>query len=52
VSVDLVAVAADEPIARVGRTMLAAGVRHVVVCDGPRVVGVVSLDDVLDALLA
>jgi signal-transduction protein with cAMP-binding, CBS, and nucleotidyltransferase domain len=32
--------------------MLAAGVRHVVVFEGPRAVGVVCLDDVLDALLA
>jgi signal-transduction protein with cAMP-binding, CBS, and nucleotidyltransferase domain len=51
-SVELIRVAADEPIAAVGRTMLAAGVRHVVVFEGPRAVGVVCLDDVLDALLA
>ena len=51
-SADLLTAAADEPIAAVGRSMVGAGVRHVVVCDGARVVGVVSAADVLDALLA
>jgi signal-transduction protein with cAMP-binding, CBS, and nucleotidyltransferase domain len=51
-SVDLVVVDADEPISVVGRKMLAAGVRHVVVREDARVVGLVFLDDVLDALLA
>ena len=42
----------DERIAAVGRTMLIVDVGHVVVLDGFRAVGVVCLDDVLDALLA
>ena len=51
-SSELVTVEDGESIAAVGRTMLAACVRHVVVVDGPRALGVVRLDDVLDALLA
>ena len=51
-SSELVTADADAPIAVVGRTMVAAGVGHVVVLDGLRAVGVVCLDDVLDALLA
>lgn len=51
-SADLLTAAADAPIAVVGRSMVEARVRHVVVCDGARVVGVVSAADILDALLA
>jgi CBS domain-containing protein len=50
--VDLVTASATDPIAVVGRLMVRAGVRHVAVCDGSKVIGVVSMRDVLDALLA
>lgn len=51
-TVDLVTAEATDPIAAVGRLMVQSGVRHVVVRDGVRVIGVVSMRDVLDALLA
>lgn len=51
-TVDLVTAQATEPIADVGRLMVQSGVRHVAVRDGVRVIGVVSMRDVLDALLA
>jgi CBS domain-containing protein len=51
-SVDLVTASATDPIAVVGRQMVRAGVRHVAVRDGHKVIGVVSMRDVLDALLA
>ena len=38
-------------VAAVGRTMLGAGMRHVVVRDGAGVFNIVCLDVVLDALL-
>lgn len=49
---ELVTAGADAPIVIVGRAMLAAGVGHAVVRDGSRVLGVVGVDDVVDALLA
>ena len=51
-SVDLVSASATESIAVVGKLMIRSGVRHVAVRDGSRVIGVVSMRDVLDALLA
>ena len=51
-SVDLVASPATAPIADVGRLMVRSGVRHVIVRDGSQVLGVVSMRDVLGALLA
>ncbi len=51
-SVDLISASATESIAAVGNLMIRSGVRHVAVRDGSRVIGVVSMRDVLDALLA
>jgi signal-transduction protein with cAMP-binding, CBS, and nucleotidyltransferase domain len=48
---DLVAVAPTASIVEVGTRMLDSGIRHVVLEDGDRVVGVVSLRDVLRAML-
>jgi len=51
-SVDLITAAATDPIADVGKLMVQSGVRHVAVRDGSKVIGVVSMRDILDALLA
>jgi CBS domain-containing protein len=52
-SVDLVTAASTESIASVGRLMIDAGVRHVAVRgDDGRITGLVSIRDVLDAVLA
>jgi CBS domain-containing protein len=52
-SVDLVTAPATDSIAVVGRLMIDAGVRHVVIRDDDgRIIGVVSARDVLDAVLA
>jgi CBS domain-containing protein len=51
-SVDLVTAPATASIAAVGRLMVESGVRHVIVRDGSRAIGLVSIRDVLDALLA
>jgi CBS domain-containing protein len=52
-SVDLVTAAPTDSIAAVGRLMIDAGVRHVVIRnDDGRITGVVSVRDVLDAVLA
>lgn len=48
---DLMAAQPGDSIASVGRLMLDAGVRHVVVRDGDSVVGLVSIRDVLAILL-
>jgi CBS domain-containing protein len=49
---DLVAAQPGDSIASVGRLMLDAKVRHVVIRDGDSVVGLVSIRDVLAVLLA
>lgn len=52
-SVDLVTAASTESIASVGRLMIDAGVRHVAIRgDDGRITGLVSIRDVLDAVLA
>lgn len=51
-TVDLITASATDSIAAVGKLMVRAGVRHVAVRDGSRVIGVVSMRDVLDAVLA
>jgi CBS domain-containing protein len=51
-STGLVAARPQDSIASVGRLMLDAGVRHVVVREGKAVVGLVSIRDVLAVLLA
>lgn len=51
-STELVAADPGDSIAEVGALMLDAGVRHVVVRSGEQVLGVVSIRDVLHALLA
>ena len=52
-SVDLVTAGATESIAEVGRLMIDSGVRHVAICDDHgSITGVVSIRDVLDAVLA
>ncbi len=51
-SVDLVVAPATASIATVGRLMVQSGVRHVIIRDGSQVIGVVSMRNVLDALLA
>ncbi len=51
-STDLVDADPGDSIAEVGALMLDAGVRHIVVRSGEQVVGVVSIRDVLRALLA
>jgi CBS domain-containing protein len=48
---ELVAAAPDDSIAVVGRMMLDAGVRHIVVRDGAQIIGLVSIRDVLAVLL-
>ena len=50
---DIERAAPTDSIAAVGRLMVDAGVRHVVIrSDNGRVIGVVSVRDVLDAVLA
>ena len=51
-TVELITAAPTESIAAVGARMLDAGIRHVLLTDGDEVVGVVSIRDVLHALLA
>ena len=49
---DLITATPTDSIAEVGTRMLDAGIRHVVLRDGQQVVGIVSIRDVLRALLA
>jgi CBS domain-containing protein len=49
---DLVTARSTDSIASVGRLMLDAGVRHIVIRDDDTVVGLVSIRDVLAVLLA
>jgi CBS domain-containing protein len=52
-SVDLVTAAPTDSIAAVGRLMIDAGVRHIAIrSDDGRITGLVSVRDVLDAVLA
>jgi CBS domain-containing protein len=48
---DLVTADTTDSIASVGTLMLDAGVRHIIVCEGGSVVGLVSIRDVLAVLL-
>ena len=48
---DLITAAPADSIAEVGARMLDAGVRHIVLQEGGEVVGIVSIRDVLHALL-
>jgi CBS domain-containing protein len=50
-SAELVTAAPDDSIVEVGTRMLDAGVRHVVLRKGDEVVGIVSIRDVLRALI-
>jgi predicted transcriptional regulator len=50
-SVDILAVESTETIAAVARLMIDGGVRHIAVRRDGRIVGIVSMRDVLDALL-
>lgn len=49
-SLDLVHVAHDDTVLRAAEVMSAAEVRHLAVTDGPEVIGVVSMRDVLAVL--
>ncbi|MGI5132836.1 CBS domain-containing protein [Pseudonocardia sp. CA-107938] len=51
-SVDLVTADVADTITTVGRQMIEAGVRHVAIRRDGRIVGIVSMRDVLDAVLA
>ena len=46
---DAVVAAPDWPLLQAAQTMLSGGFRHLVVCDGDEVVGVLSVRDVLRA---
>src|SRR4051812_2430586 len=46
---DAVVAAPDWPLLQAAQTMLAGGFRHLVVCEGDEVVGVLSVRDVLRA---
>jgi CBS domain-containing protein len=48
---ELVAARPEDSIASVGKLMHDAGVRHVPICDGDRLVGLVSMRDVLSVLM-
>jgi len=50
-SIDLVTARPDDPIGLVGTRMDDAGVRHVLVAEGATAVGIVSVRDILPALL-
>ena len=50
-STELVTAAPDDSIVEVGTRMLDTGVRHVVLREGDDVVGIVSIRDVLRALI-
>jgi len=48
---DLVTAKPTDSIASVGRLMIEAGVRHIVICEDRSVIGLVSIRDVLAVLL-
>jgi CBS domain-containing protein len=48
---DIVVAAPDWPLERAAQTMLSGGFRHLVVCDGPEVVGMLSVRDVVRLFL-
>jgi CBS domain-containing protein len=48
---DIVTAGREDSVAAVGRIMRDAGVRHVLIRDGREIVGLVSIRDVLAALL-
>lgn len=49
---DIVTAAPDWPLAQAASTMVRGGFRHLVVCDGPDVVGMLSVRDVVRVSVA